>query len=103
MLAVKNPVSFRRSLLALSVGLMTPIVSLTPALASERSLTSGPNDAGVRKTLLEVAGVKREVTVVDGVIHTVGASSGLASYSVINDGVINIVPGGVADWVGVAK
>ncbi|MFP3848475.1 autotransporter outer membrane beta-barrel domain-containing protein [Pseudomonas sp. W5-01] len=50
-----------------------------------------------------MTGVKREVTVVDGVIHTVGASSGLASYSVINDGVINILPGGVADWVGVDK
>lgn len=103
MLAVQSPVSFRRSLLAVSVGLMSPFVGLGPALASELLVTTDPIAAGVRNTLLEVAGVKREVTVVDGVIHTVGASSGLASYSVINDGVINIVPDGVADWVGVAK
>ncbi|MEN5029974.1 autotransporter outer membrane beta-barrel domain-containing protein [Pseudomonas sp. Ps21-P2] len=78
-------------------------MSLNSVHASELLLTTGPIAAGVRKTLLEVAGVKREVTVVDGVIQTVGASSGLASYSVINDGVINILPGGVADWVGVDK
>ncbi len=103
MSAVQSLVSFRCSLLALSVGLMGPVVSLNSVHASELLLTTGPIAAGVRKTLLEVAGVKREVTVVDGVIHTVGASSGLASYSVINDGVINILPGGVADWVGVDK
>lgn len=103
MSAVQSLVSFRCSLLALSVGLMGPVVSLNSVHASELLLTTGPIAAGVRKTLLEVAGVKREVTVVDGVIHTVGASSGLASYSVINDGVINILPDGVADWVGVDK
>lgn len=103
MSAVQSLVSFRCSLLALSVGLMGPVVSLNSVHASELLLTTDPIAAGVRKTLLEVAGVKREVTVVDGVIHTVGASSGLASYSVINDGVINILPGGVADWVGVDK
>lgn len=103
MSAVQSLVSFRCSLLALSLGLMGPVVSLNSVHASELLLTTGPIAAGVRKTLLEVTGVKREVTVVDGVIHTVGASSGLASYSVINDGVINILPGGVADWVGVDK
>lgn len=90
-----SSIGFKRSLLALSVSVFSP---LTWAGEAEGKQAEGMTN-GIGTGVLEVHGVQKRVVIVNGVPLTVDSSMPMASYQVTNGGVLTVESGGVVEHV----
>lgn len=90
-----SSIGFKRSLLALSVSVFSP---LTWAGEAEGKQAEGMTN-GIGTGVLEVHGVQKRVVMVDGVPLTVNSSTPMESYQVTNGGVLTVESGGVVEHV----
>jgi outer membrane autotransporter protein len=93
----------KRSMLALSIGLASPMLWARPDSVTSTAVEEGKVINGVGLEVNEVNGVPLQRVVIDGVTHTVDGSAAAADYLVRNNGTLNMVNGAVADSITVAQ
>jgi outer membrane autotransporter protein len=96
-------VVFRRSFFVLSLGFMSQPAKAQQVHGVQPVSAVSTTASDIDRATHDVGGMMRDVMTIDGRAFTIDASTVFDSYRVINDGVLNITPGGVADWVGVEK
>lgn len=94
-----SSIRFKRSLLALSIGVFSPLIWAGDGTLAAQSGATG----AIANEPFDVNGVGKSVVDVDGVRFTVDSSMPTATYNVSNGGALNIESGAVVEHILVTK
>jgi outer membrane autotransporter protein len=95
--------TYKQSLLAVSIGLLSPMLWAESGESREGAETAETVLNGVGVETVKINGIERTAIVVDGVSHTVSDSVDPAHYLVRNSGTLNVMDGAVVESVNVNR